>query len=217
MAVAKGFGGANWSWVGVAQADLGQRNLRLGRRSGLCSEKFMAVGSSILFALGLGGCGGGDESQVPLAINLAPIQVLQPASPALTPSPAATPTSAADWEFGPIINGLNYSVGMPTKLLGLSFDFPQPDQSVGHVHYVTFRHGSLAGKSRITLRYRIDAAEGVRILPKDYPLQTSTLTLYFQRRDDNWSAQGSYQYYRWYASGQTIRPLAPGEYTCSFR
>ena len=112
-----------------------------------------------------------------------------------------------------MVNGVNYSVGMPLVVEGASFDFPQPNQATGHVHYLTFRHGSLVGKSRITLRYRIDAAEGVRIVPKDYPEGIGALTLYFQRRGDNWGAQGSYQYYRWYASAQTVRPLVAGENT----
>ena len=112
-----------------------------------------------------------------------------------------------------MVNGINYSVGMPRVVAGASFDFPQPDQATGHVHYLTFRHGSLAGKSRITLRYRIDAAEGVRIVPKDYPDLAGALTLYFQRRGDDWSANEQYQYYRWYASSQTVRPLVAGENT----
>ena len=171
----------------------------------------------VVLALSLTGCGGGGGSAMPAASSQMPVSfaATTSVSPPITvmPTPTPTATAAAVWEIGPIIDGVNRSVGMPSALQDLAFDFPQPDQNVGHVHYVTFRHGSLTGKSRITLRYRIDAAPGVQILPKDYPQLTSSITLYFQRRNDNWSAQGNYQYYRWYASAQTIRPLVAGENT----
>lgn len=169
----------------------------------------------VVLALSLTGCGGGGGSAMPAASSQMPVSLTArtSVSPPIAVMPTPTPTAAAAWEIGPIIDGVNRSVGMPNSLQDLAFDFPQPDQNVGHVHYVTFRHGSLTGKSRITLRYRIDAAPGVQILPKDYPQLTSSITLYFQRRNDNWSAQGNYQYYRWYASAQTVRPLVAGENT----
>ena len=173
---------------------------------------------TVILAFALAGCGGGGSGEALPASSFVSISAsqtsLSPApSPAATPSSAATPSPAREWEIGPMVNGVNYSVGMPLVVEGASFDFPQPNQATGHVHYLTFRHGSLAGKSRITLRYRIDAAEGVKIVPKDYPGGISALTLYFQRRGDNWGAQGNYQYYRWYASGQTVGPLVAGENT----
>ena len=176
----------------------------------------------VLLAFSLAGCGGGGGSAMPAASSSMLVVLATSAStpsasvvttPTPAPSPNATPTVPTGWEIGPIIDGVNRSVGMPSVLQDFAFDFPQPDQAIGHVHYLTFRHGSLTGKSRITLRYRIDAAPGVQILPKDYPQLTSTLTLYFQSRNDNWSAQGNYQYYRWYASAQTVRPLVAGENT----
>ena len=170
-------------------------------------------------SLALAACGGGGSTPptssilVSLTAPQAAPQSLPPSTPTPTPTPASTQSTASEWEIGPIIDGVSRSVGMPRGLEGMSFEFPQPDQATGHVHYITFRHGSLSGKSRITLRYRITAADGVRIVPKDYPAQASTLTLYFQRRGDNWGAQGAYQYYRWYASGQTVSPVVAGEYT----
>ena len=177
---------------------------------------------AVVLVLSLAGCGGGGGSGMPASSSQTPVVLASPAAapiatitstPTPAPTPAATPTAPTGWEIGPIIDGVNRSVGMASGLQASAFDFPQPNQATGHVHYVTFRHGSLSGKSRITLRYRIDAAPGVQILPKDYPQLTSTLTLYFQRRSDNWSAQGSYQYYRWYASAHTVRPLVAGENT----
>ena len=121
---------------------------------------------------------------------------------------------AADWEIGPVIRGKNYSVGMPPAPTpnrgGWSFDFPVGSAAAGHVHAVTFRPGSLAGKSQIVVRYRVDAAPGTRFVPQANPDRPATVSLYFQRRGDNWNAKGRYQYYRWYAPSNTVRVLAPG-------
>ncbi|QNO29074.1 hypothetical protein EEB18_009135 [Sphingopyxis sp. OPL5] len=126
---------------------------------------------------------------------------------------AAAPT-ASEWEIGPIIRGKNYSVGMPLapkpERDGWSFDFPVGSKAAGHVHYVTFRPGSLVGKSRIVVRYRIDAKPGTRFVPQANPDRVGTVSLYLQRRGDSWNAKGRYQYYRWYAPSATVRELAPG-------
>lgn len=126
----------------------------------------------------------------------------------------ASATPASDWEIGPIIRGKNYSVGMPLapkpERGGWSFDFPVGGKAAGHVHYVTFRPGSLADKSRIIVRYRIDAKAGTRFVPQANPDRAGTVSLYLQRRGDNWNAKGRYQHYRWYAPSATVRELAPG-------
>ncbi|MDZ3830588.1 MAG: hypothetical protein U0S50_02075 [Sphingopyxis sp.] len=136
--------------------------------------------------------------------------------------PTATQAQrAADWVIGPIIRGKNYSQGMPLQprpaRQGWRFDFPAPDRDAGHVHYVTFHPGSLAGKSRIVARYRIDAPPGTRFVPQESPDLPATLSLYFQRRGDNWGAKGRYQYYRWYAPSATMQKIAPGEYRVEVR
>lgn len=133
--------------------------------------------------------------------------------------------SAQDWEIGPIIRGKNYSVGMPLRPAqgrgqGWSFDFPrEPDGRGrgGHVHYVTFDPGSLAGKTKISVRYRVDAAPGVRFVPLQFPDRTAAITLYFQRRGDNWTAKGRYQYYRWFAPPATMQTIAPGVHELTVR
>ena len=133
---------------------------------------------------------------------------------------AAAP-GASDWEIGPVIRGKNYSQGMPPRPRptpnGWSFDFPTPNAAAGHVHYVTFRPGSLAGKSRIVVRYRVDAARGTRFVPQEGPDAPATASLYLQRRGDTWTAKGNYQYYRWYAPVATVREIAPGEHEMSVR
>jgi hypothetical protein len=131
-------------------------------------------------------------------------------------TPAQDPMQASAWEIGPVINGRNYSVGMPLQPSphpdGWFFEFPQPSQAAGHVNYVTFNHGSLSAKKQIILRYRIEASPDVQIVPRDYPHLASTLTLYFQRRGDNWSGTGAYETYRWWSTFRVHAPLTPGDH-----
>jgi hypothetical protein len=127
---------------------------------------------------------------------------------------AAVETDPRAWVIGPIIRGRNYSRGMPLHPSpgpgdGWHIDLPR---APGSVHYVTFRHGSLAGKSRIVMRYRVEAAPGVRIAPRTSPASPSMITLYFQRGGDNWSARGRFETYRWYATFATHSPITPGEH-----
>ena len=121
---------------------------------------------------------------------------------------------ASAWTIGPIIRGRNYSQGMPLHPSphprgGMYIDLPRPP---GSVHYVTFGHGSLAGKSRIVIRYRIEAAPGVRIAPPSAPEGAGLITLYFQRAGDNWSGRRRFEGYRWYATFATQTLLRPGEH-----
>lgn len=118
------------------------------------------------------------------------------------------------WQIGPVIKGKNYSVGMPPVMSESArnayFDFPYPTASAGHVHYVTVRRGSLAGKREIVMRYRIDAAPGTRFVPQEYLDKTAFLSLYFQRDGDRWNAKGRYEHYRWYAPAASMRTVTPG-------
>ncbi len=126
----------------------------------------------------------------------------------------STPPAEA-WEIGPVIKGRNYSVGMPPSPTperggGWSFDFPYPSVDDGHVHYLTFRHGSLAGKSRIVMRYRVDSPRGTRFFARDAaPGTPASLTVYFQRARDTWTAKGPYANFRWYALFATT-PITTG-------
>lgn len=133
---------------------------------------------------------------------------------ALTTSAAVANVPGPDgWGIGPIIRGKNYSVGMPLRPAetrrGL-FEIEMPTAS-GSVHYVTFRHGSLEGKRRVVLRYRLEAAPGTRIVASTVPSMPGLITPYFQRAGDNWSGRGRFETYRWYATFAT-QTLTPGEY-----
>lgn len=145
----------------------------------------------------------------PVIASLAALGLLLPAG-----SPAAAPGSAG-WEIGPIIRGKNYSQGMPLRpeptRTGWQFDFPVGSAAAGHVHYVTFRPGPLSPRSRLVVRYRVDARAGTRFVPQESPELAGTVSLYFQRRGDNWSAKGRYEHFRWYAPDATVREIAPGE------
>ncbi len=125
---------------------------------------------------------------------------------------AADPADASAWTIGPLIRGRNYSVDMPLHPTprrdgAWQIDLPR---APGSVHYVTFRHGSLAGKSRIVMRYRTETARGARIVPTTAPALPSILTLYFQRGGDDWRGRGRTETYRWYATFASHSPLEPG-------
>ena len=119
-----------------------------------------------------------------------------------------------EWEIGPVIGGRNYSAGVPLHPLasaaGWVIDLPGPTNAAGSVHYVTMPSGSLEGKTRVKMRYRVEAAPGVKLVPTKFPGAPSILTLYFQRRGDDWSARGGYEAYRWYASFARHTPIQPG-------
>lgn len=130
---------------------------------------------------------------------------------------AQTAAAASDpqaWVIGPIVRGRNYSKGVPLHPTprrggGWHIDIPP---APGSVHAATFRHGPLAGKRRIVLRYRIEAARGARLLASSDGRSPSMITLYFQRGGDNWSGRGRFETYRWYATFATQSPLAPGSH-----
>lgn len=119
-----------------------------------------------------------------------------------------------DWQIGPIIRGKNYSVGMPLRpnptRQGWYFDFPRSTRADGHVHYITHSPGSLADKSRIVVRYRVTAKPGTKFVPQEDMHLPGVVSVYLQRRGDNWSAKGRYAFYRWYAPDHTVQNIAPG-------
>lgn len=149
-------------------------------------------------------------------VPLAALALLAGVATGSSPSPAAAASAqrATDWEIGPIIRGRNYSVGMPLHPTprpggGWHIDLPRHP---GSVHYVTFPHGSLAGKRRIVMRYRVEMAPGVRIEASTAPGTPGMLTLYFQRLGDNWSGRRAFEPYRWYATFATRSPITRGEH-----
>lgn len=112
---------------------------------------------------------------------------------------------ASAWEIGPVINGRNYSPGLsrPSQLRsGFGFTI-SPNMEP---HYVTFRHGSLAGKSQIRMRFRVEGPNGAIIYGAKCPTRSpSAVTLYFQRRGDDWASDGA----RWWASFAKVTLRGP--------
>ena len=127
------------------------------------------------------------------------------AAAAANAAPLASVQNPGAWVIGPIIKGRNYSVGMPlhpTRGRNGSWHIDLP-RHPGSVHYVTFPHGSLEGKSRIVMRYRIEAAPGVQVHASTAPGTPGIITPFFQRSGDNWSARGAYETFRWYGTFAT--------------
>lgn len=148
-------------------------------------------------------------------LMLSAVGALSVASGVALPA-TATAQPAYAWEIGPIDRGRNISVGMPSRPTpagrGWYFDFPYPREAAGHVHYVTFRPGAIIGKSKIVVRYRVEAARGVRFIARDTPAQPATVSLYFQRRGDNWTGRRQHEFFRWFAPPATVRQIKPGEH-----
>lgn len=136
----------------------------------------------------------------------------------LTPSPPPATGGSLDVatvEIGPVIEGRNYSQGVPLHPFatadGWAFNVPQLP---GSVHYVTMaRTAPLQASGALMLHYRIEAAPGTQLLAVTSPGAPGLLTLYFQRRGDNWDGTGKYEAYRWFATFATASPLGPGEGT----
>jgi hypothetical protein len=125
----------------------------------------------------------------------------------------AADVAAEPWEIGPVIRGRNYSQGMPPAPTpvgrGWMFDFPGDAAAPGSVHYVTLRTGPLEGARRLIVRYRVDAAPGVRFVPQEQPGEPATVSLMFQRAGDSWSGK-RHEFHRWYAPTATVREIGPG-------
>jgi hypothetical protein len=134
------------------------------------------------------------------------------------PAKPTDPTRAEGWEIGPPYNGSGGSKNMPLHPSdhpdGLSIELPHPTAYVGHANYVTFVHGPLTGKKRIRARFRVEADPGVELrgakpLGEVWP---AMLTLYFQRRGDDWTAKPDTEAHRWWATKATVYPVRPGEF-----
>lgn len=125
---------------------------------------------------------------------------------------------ANQWEIGPWARGKNYSINMPatpsTNSDGhLVVDFPRYGN--GEWDALTTGVYPLAGRKTVTVTYRIDAAPGTRFIAVEEPDVPATISLYFQRARDTWTAKGKYASYRWYQPAATVHQLKPGTHTIS--
>ena len=122
------------------------------------------------------------------------------------------PTPTLLWEFGPTINGRNYSVGMPAGSTDGSFEFPVGFRSANHydspsVHYVTRSSASLLAAGEMSMDYSISGL-GLEATqePDGGPPDVS---LYFECANNDWASDGG----RWWS--KAIGPLTPGQHALS--
>jgi hypothetical protein len=149
----------------------------------------------LLSAMFLAGCDD-DDNRSDWAEKLGPI--------------ASNPMDATAWQFGPIISDKSFSIGMPPHPTqdGDSFTFTVgPGQEVD---YVTAPLGSLAGKSSITFRVRIEGAGATLIgSPGRYCSGGVTAIVpYFAHKDNAWQKIGQ----RWWAPFASRIVSTDGEY-----
>jgi hypothetical protein len=129
------------------------------------------------------------------------------ASQGSSASPLAISLDPARWQIGPIIRGQNYSPGMPfhpaAATSGWSFTFPAQDG----VHYVTTPLSEPLICRQLNVRFSI-AGPG-RLVPTqgDPPAR---IRLFLQRRGDDWSGFGAYEFYRWWSISNVV--LEAGKY-----
>ena len=112
--------------------------------------------------------------------------------------------STSPWTIGPIIDGKNYSPGMPLHPIAdgptWHFDFPQ---TPGSVHYVT-RNTFEPGRDMIRMRFRIEGSAEFKATEGG---ARAAVRLMIQRRGDTYSwDKASYRFW----SGPV--QLAPGEF-----
>lgn len=139
-------------------------------------------------------------------------QVLRTSFADGTKQPVTDLMNPANWFIGPMVWGENRSVGVarqPTACdgQGFFFDFPFSDTfpPARHVHSMTLNHGPLAGKTEIVLKGHIAKADGTRMLAKTVDGAPGLVTLFFQRKGDDWTMKGEMEAYRWYATFATLQ------------
>lgn len=112
--------------------------------------------------------------------------------------PPPSPPATSAWVIGPIVNGTNYSVGMPLYPTHLPddstiFGFPV---APGHVDYVTRRVYESA-RNAVHMDFAVDVAG--QLVPMDGNLP-ARVRLVLMRAGDNWSGTGGYENYRFWSA-----------------
>lgn len=91
------------------------------------------------------------------------------------------------------------------RINGNTVHIPGPPGVAGTI---VQRASGLSKARKIFLRYHLSGS----VVAQEIPESPATITLYFQRRGDDWSARGAKEAYRWYASFAK-QDLVPGEHT----
>lgn len=107
------------------------------------------------------------------------------------------------WQHYGIVGGKMRSINLPAP----SFDFGEP-------HYMTKDCNGLSGSIRVKWRFAGD------VFPVEQPGAQPLVSVHFQRKGDDWTAQGKYGGYRFYSrltfpltgSGEATIPLTPEQW-----
>lgn len=154
----------------------------------------------LALSLVVAGCGGKSP--------LAPAETSSPSSESASASTSVS-MAANKWD-------LAYSPGMAAHPADASngwlFAFPARDG----VHYLTTKHGPTSASQSITASITVETTGNPFFEYHTEPGNTcdapATVRLYLQRRGDNMSGDGAYQYYRWWSTaGASV--LGPGALT----
>ena len=125
-------------------------------------------------------------------------------------NPAREPRQAQQdsaWEIGPVIDGKNYSLGLPLRPTTFADGWGFAISPTAEPHYITKR-ATLAGKTVMRMRYRVEG-DGT-IYGKGCALSSpSAVTLYFQKANDDWRTDGN----RWWATFASVPLSRAGEYS----
>jgi hypothetical protein len=133
------------------------------------------------------------------------------------PSDNRDGSASSEWVIGPIINGRQYSVGMPTSPTpdgeGFWFDFPKAQKGLDRwstpgPHYVTRPTSGISG-SKIKLAYEI-TGDGQFFGSTGQQSSFVYLCAFFQRSGDNWSGADAFEAHRWWSA--TMFPLKVGKH-----
>jgi hypothetical protein len=130
-------------------------------------------------------------------IRLAILALLLTSCGDSTTAPVSVDNSQT-WTAGPTLGGEDYSAG--TIVNGNVITIPA---APGHANYIT-QPCNLNGKSKISLRYTFTGTA----TPKSDPTAPSIISLYFQRKGDNWQTDG----WRWFAAFAMKSPITPGSH-----
>lgn len=144
-------------------------------------------------------------------------KALQTANTEGAPTPT-DPMSWKDYTLGPIVDGVNRSIGVSRTLTlnpdgTASFEFPVGDGTAnsGQVHSLEYHNGPLTGKKLIRFKFRIDLPDGGAILPQTAAAPApAMITAFFQEANDDYLADGAYEAYRWYHKPSYLCPVTAG-------
>lgn len=120
----------------------------------------------------------------------------------------------AVWNIGPVINGKDYSQGMPKVMpqdgQGYYFDFPP---SPGGVDYIFRSSGAVKAGQTMSIAFSLSGTGLVKPCANS-GTGPARLRLYFQRKGDDWSGSRQFEFYRWWSTANVVLD-ALGDFTLS--